>query len=244
MLGAVIHIELLKHKRTIMPWFIIFGGLLPAVTSFLIITSERYKAGWEVLAQTFFNNMNLTALLLTTVFSGTVFIGEYRENVVSTLFVYPIPRLKFFIGKLVVLLLMLAALYAVHFVSMLALGFMYVKSFPSAEMLMRISTVSLLAVVVNFTLIPLTVLISSTIKLVAASVITGMGYAIVYMLFINSKISSLVPPCIPVEAAAAYLSGSVISSKEITGMIISLLITFTIPLFISVLQYCKSDVYY
>jgi hypothetical protein len=76
MFPGLIYAELIKYKRTIIPWLIGTGGLLVATTALLLVTTENPQVTWEVLAGKSLNFMNLLSLLLVAVFTGYVFVTE------------------------------------------------------------------------------------------------------------------------------------------------------------------------
>jgi hypothetical protein len=234
--------ELLKYKRTFIPWMIIIGGGLAAVTSFLQVSTDYSKVTWELLAQSGFFCLNLLALLLTSIFAGIVFIGEYHEGMSGILFTYPIPRIKLYITKYVVTFLMVISLYAVFFISTVVIGLISIGSFPSSEFMVKLIKLTALIIAVNFVLLPLTALISMVIKAIGTYILVGMGYFLVYASFNSSDFSAFVPPCLSSKLAINYLAAECIKKSDYPGIIAVSLITFFCAFIIGAFYYSKCDV--
>lgn len=240
---SFVYTELLKYKRTIIPWIIGIGGLLAATTSLLLVSTEDSQVSYEVLAGRGLNLINILALILVAVFSGYVFVTEYYESTISILFTYPVSRFKLYIVKYFVILLMVISLYLAFFLSTIIFGFINIRKLPSMDFALNFMKLIFVVSCTNFVLVPVTTLVSIIIKEIGTYIIVGMSYCIAYICFINSEYSLFIPVCIPDKLVANYFIPERISKADFKGIVIVSVITFLSTFFIGAVCYSKSDIY-
>jgi hypothetical protein len=219
------------------------GGFLTAGTALLFVSTENSQVSWNALATTSLNCMNLLALLLVAVFTGYVFIGEYHENTASILFTYPVSKLKIYVVKYFVVLLLVIILYMIFFLSTMFFGFTNMGSFPTMGFLLKFIKLTFLMSVVNFVLVPITALISMIIKGIGTYILVGMGHFLVYISFINSDYSLYIPTCLPAKLVSNFFISEYISKADFRGIIVVCSVTFLSTFFVGAVYYAKSDVY-
>lgn len=242
MISSLINTELIKYKRTIIPWMILIGGLLTSGTAMLLVSTENPQVDWDTFAVRGLNCMNLLALLLVAVFTGFVFVGEYHENIDKILFTYPVSRLKFFISKFFVVFLLDISLYLVFFIFTMLFGLTYIGYFPALKFCLKLIEITLILAVIHFVLVPVTVLVSILIKGVGTYLFMGMGYFMLYISFINSDYSSFIPVCIPDKLVANYFISEIISRSDIIGIVAVCTITFLSTFILGAVYYSRQDV--
>lgn len=235
--------EIIKYRRTIIPWLVGAGGILASGIAFLQKITNASQVHWEPLAQTGLNMINLMALLLAAVFSGHVFTAEYHENMASIVFTYPVSRFKIYLAKHLVILLLVVSLYLAFFLSIVVFGFTSVGELPSASFLLKLLKVVLLLSGANYVLVPVTALISLAVKGVGTYILAGMGYFMVYVGFINSDYSLWIPPCIPDRLAANYFMVEVMTKPDFTTILSVSAAVFFSAFFIGAVYYSRSGVY-
>lgn len=243
MFTALVYTELIKYKRTILPWMIGIGGFMTAGTALLFVSNENSQVSWNALATTSLNCMNILALLLVAVFTGYVFIGEYHENTASILFTYPVSKSKIYVVKYFVVLLLVISLYLIFFLSTILFGFIDIGAFPSLGFFLKFIKLTFLMSIMNFVLVPVTALISMIIKGIGTYILVGMSYFLVYISFINSDYSLFIPTCIPAKLVSNYFISEYISKADFRGIVIVCAVTFLSTFFIGAVYYSKSDVY-
>lgn len=237
--------ELIKYKRSIVPWMMLGGGIVPPIVAILMLLGDKDRGKWSTIALYSFNNMNLLALLLLPVLTGLIFAGEYQENTISVMFTYPIRRLYFYVEKLITVMLSALSVYTIFFVSTVICGAIYTTNLPKPEFLVEFIKLGFIDSCINFALVPLTAMICLMAKSVLASVITGMSYIVIYTVFMASKLAHNIPVCIPEEITRQQygLRQKEFSGGEIGSMIIITLTVFVIGLLICGVYYSKADVY-
>jgi bacitracin transport system permease protein len=241
MFPELIQIEIKKYKRTFIPWMILVGGVLPVFTAFMMMSNGIYVKSWSSFAAMGLNYVNLLALLLVAVFSGYVFVTEYHENIIGILFTYPISRLKLYVAKYIVILLMVCMLYLVFFISSIMMGFLYTGSFPQTDFLLKFVKIVFLMTIANYMLSPVTVIISIVITGIGTYILAGIGYFIVYISFINSDLGIYIPPCIPDKLVGNYMVTEYISKADFITIIIISTVTFFSTFFIGAVCYYRDE---
>jgi bacitracin transport system permease protein len=243
MFTALVHTELIKYKRTVLPWMIGIGGFLTAGTALLFVSTENSQVNWNILAVVSLNCINILALLLTSVFTGYVFICEYHQNTAGILFTYPLSKFRIYLIKYFVILILVTSLYLIFFLSVMLFGFLGIGNFPPVDFLLKFLKIILIMSVMNFVLVPVTALISIIIKGIGTYIFVGMGYFLVYISLINSDYSLFIPTCIPAKLVSNYYISEYISKSDFCGIIIISAVTFLSAFFIGAVYYSKSDVY-
>ncbi len=243
MFWSVLYTELRKYKRSFIPLMAVIAGFLTASTAILIAAAPSSKLSWDVIAVTGLNCLNPLSLLLVAVFSGYAFAYEYADGSISTLFTYPIPRLFIYMAKLVIILILTIFLYFAFFLSSMFLGVLNIGKLPDLELFAKFFKVTAIVCCVNFILVPVTVLITNLIKAAGTYILTGIGYFIVYIIFINTKYSLFLPTCIPDKLVSTFLIVASIDRAEFKQIIIVCSVIFVSAFIAGAVQYSKSDVY-
>ena len=241
MLTTLLYTELFKYKRTILPWMIVIGGFLTAGTAYLFVSTENSEVSWNILAYTSLSCINILGLLLVAVFTGYVFVGEYKENTASTLFTYPVSKSNIYIVKYFTVFLLVISLFLILFLSTILFGVLNIKSLPSVEFLLKFLKLTIIMSIMNFVLVPVTALINMVIKGIGTYIFAGMGYFLVYISFINSNYSFFIPTCIPTKLLSNYFISEYISKSDFIGIVIVSVVTFSLASLIGAIYYSKSD---
>ncbi len=241
MFKSLIYTELIKYKRTAVIWMIAAGGFLTSVTAFLLVSSTSKKSDWETYAATGFNCINLLALLMVSVFTGYVIIGEYHGGTISTIFTYPISRLKVLLIKYLIILFFVTAFYLVFIVSALFFGVIHFRELPTGDLIIKLIRFSLVMSGINFVLAPVTAVIGLLGKGAASYLFAGMGYFVIYISFINSDYSYLIPACSPNKLVENYLVSEFLTKNDINTIAAVMAATFLTALVTSGVYYIKSD---
>ena len=241
MLLSLIYTELIKYKRTAVIWMILIGGFLTAGTAYLMVSSNNSEANWQIYSAAAFNCVNTLALLLSAVFTGYVVMGEYHGSTISTIFSYPVSKLKLLLIKFFIILLMVIALYMVFLISTLLFGILNIGEIPSTEFLIKLIKLSLLMAVVNYVLAPVTAIISLLIKGTATYLFVGMGYFITYVSFINSEYSYLIPTNIPNKLIEHYFVSNFLSKTDFAYLSAVSAVFFFLAVISASVYYLKSD---
>jgi bacitracin transport system permease protein len=235
------YIELLKYRKSILPWMIVLGGFFPAVVAATMVLNTNPSAEWDTLIITSLNYMNLLAMLLLAVITGYIYTEEYQAKTISILFTYPVSRFRLYLNKFTVLLFITFLIYLILYLSTLGLGLMFLKNAPAAGLLREFIKPGILMVLIYISLIPLTSLISLLGKGTGASAAAGICYLIINFTFNTSNWNVFLPVCIPYTVVMKYFNNS-FGLHDIRNMAVTCIITFVSAFIISALYYNKSDV--
>lgn len=242
MILNLIYVELLKYRRTVIPWMILVGASLASGTSLLLVASENAQVDWGSFSVSSLNCINLLALLLVAVFTGLVFVGEYHENRDVVLFTYPVSRIKVFVSKLAVVYIMDISLFLLFFIFAMLFGLAYIGSFPVFETGLKLFEMTMVLTAVHFVLVPVTVLISILVKGTGTYIFAGMCYFMLFISLIKSDFSTFIPVCIPDKLVTNYFISTILSSSDLTGIILVCVITLLTAFSIGAACYCRQDV--
>lgn len=222
----LVYAEIVKYKRTIIPWIITLGGGFAAFIALLLVLTGGLQKSWEVFIVRGLNLINILALLLVAVISGYVFLQEYHEGIVSTIFTYPISRLKIYLAKFFIILLMVISLFLSFFILTILFGVIFIGEIPSLDFLFKFIRFIFISSGVSFVLSPVTVFISLMFRGIGTYILVGMSYFLVYMGFLNSDYSLKIPPCIPDRLVANYYISEFMSKADLNSVLVVLSITF------------------
>ncbi len=233
--------ETVKYKRTMIPWLVVCGGFFVSFVAFMMVVSDS-QINWEVLIARELSLANNLALLFTAVFSGYVFTNEFHNHLSGTIFTYPVSRLKLYLAKNLVVLLMVVCYYLAFLVLTIFLGVIKMDGLPSTGILLKFIKFIFILSGANFVLVPVTAFISNIVKSPGTYVLTGMSYFLVYVSFFGSDYSLYVPPCIPDSLTFNYFVSEYMSKTDINGMIIVSSMTFLFSFIIDAFCYSRRDV--
>jgi bacitracin transport system permease protein len=222
MLYGVLVSEALKYKRTLIPWLVLVGGFFPVLVASLFLLTGGSSVTWEALAGTSFNFMNMLALLLVAVIAGHAFVTEYNESRINKLFAYPVPRIVFYLVKLLVVLLAVLGMYLVFLAFAAVSGWLMTGGgLPEPGFAADMPRLLLLTAAANFSLAPLTAVLCMMLKNDGAYILAGIGYFIFFMSFAGSEYGQYILPCIPDKLLQDYLTTGQLMSAN-TGSLLAI----------------------
>ena len=242
MIFTLVHMELKKCKRTIIPWTITAGGLLPSGVGIFVSLTDYQKVSWDIYAMKGLNYMNILALLLVAVFTGFVFAGENTNHIDNILFTYPVARIKFFVSKFIVILLFTFSLYLAFFLFTLLFGISGIGSLPGRTTILKLLEISVISTAVQFVPVPLTMITIIFVKGAATYLFAGMAYFVLYISFFSTEFNTYIPVCLPDKLAAEYFGHGVFNSSDTTITAAICIIVFLAAFIIGAGIYTKQDV--
>ncbi|TCO76880.1 ABC transporter permease [Marinisporobacter balticus] len=200
----VLYTEILKLKRAKILWLLPIGGILPSVLILLIIMGNSKTSGvhwnWEL---AFENNILFMSLIMAvalfSLISGYVFSREYTENMVNTLYTYPVDKSKFVFAKLMVILIIIFATLAINFGFMLAGGMFVIQESLNFHLLMEEIKKQLWIGSMFFVLSPVSAVLGVIGKNVIPPIVLGISAVITNVIVCNSKYIDVFPWCIPTD---------------------------------------------
>ncbi len=199
-LTTVINAEFLKLRKCKVLWCIPLCAFLPDILTFSIyafnkkypiITWQYYFTMAEMLI-----NM-LMGVALFSIVAGFIFSREYQENTVNSMFTYPIGRMRFFIGKLIVMLILISITLISSFIVLLLLG-LTIKHEPlTLSSLLYYSKTYVFMVIMHFALIPIVAFLGIHNKSIIPPIILGVSAITLNLIVMNTPFNTLFPWSIP-----------------------------------------------
>lgn len=166
-MGRILYAEARKFKRSPILWAVAAVILFPVVVSLLMAMGLEAN-GRKVSLFIFFTNhfVFLHILMgapLFALIAGYVFSREHQERTINNLLTYPYPRWQWYVGKLLILVPIVALVLGVQFLLQWGAGALFAGEFvpeesfmdtPGEEMLVRMIKASLLGILFHILLIP------------------------------------------------------------------------------------------
>ncbi|GAA3413100.1 ABC transporter permease [Paenibacillus hodogayensis] len=176
----VFYAELLKLKRTRLLWLTIFGGSLPAI---LAIFGQSKNMNWNELLinNSLFLNIMIAPMLLSLL-AGFVVVREFGDNTINQLFVYPHHRVKILIGKMIVILLLSTAIFALNYVLIWAAGSVMSDQVIPEELFWRFTRAHVWMLALQALLIPATMTVGIMGKSFIPPVVLGIVAILINMM--------------------------------------------------------------
>ena len=242
MLVSVAYTEVLKYRKTLVPWLAVAGGLFPPFVAALFLLTANSPFSWEMLTETSLRFMNMLALLLIAVFAGHAFVSEYRDSRVNRLFTYPVPRFMLYAVKLIVAFLPVLGMYCVFAAATLASGWIFAGGPPDSGITASYLLLVLLVAASGLAVVPVTAFMSMMVKNDGSYILAGIGYFIIYMSFADSDISRLVPPCIPDRLLMDYMKTGHVFSTKTGEMLLACAAIFLLAFCLGAVCYAKREI--
>lgn len=237
----VVNTEFLKLRKSKILWCIPISILIPA-----IITISKYVLNGKCIDDWndyFLNNIIFLNMLVIIGFlgilAGFIYSREYIEHTISNMFTYPISRVQFFIGKLIVMLIFIAITLISEFILLVGIGLILKHAPLSMSVLIYHARVYMLMILMHFSLVTIVAFLSiykkSMVPVVAFLVIVLFTNILIF----NSELSMFFPWSIPAllsphEDITVYINTPL--------CILNLSIIFVLGLVLSI-KSIKSDVY-
>lgn len=235
----IIYAEILKMKRSALPWFIVVISILNvAITYFQ--TRANNPITWKSLIQASVSNLNSSLVeILFAMIVGFVISREYKQKTIYQWFAYPFSRVQLLAGKLIVVLLMLIATILLSTVLICILGEIILPDALAFSDLIDSLALHGLTMIMQFLLFPFIALISiisrSYIPAIAIGLVTSLSKGIMNLTVLGSYYPWAVPHMVLLHYYGVNLG-------DLTQGTITLSLFFIITLWLSFHYYCKSEI--
>lgn len=205
-------------------------AFLPMLMFFGYIVDQR-DIKWSSYVQTTEMAMHLLlSIVLFSVITAYIFTREYSDKTAGILYAYPISRFSIFIGKLIVVYLIILFVYAVHFLLTIGGASIVRQELPSPDFFVAHLKVHVISALLQFMLIPLIIFIANLSKAVLIPIVYSSLGAVSNIIFMQSdyyKYSPFMLPGMPVmqvmgetvDIQVMLIIGSIIFLLGISGNI-------------------------
>lgn len=238
----IISTELLKLKNCKILWAIPVSFLIPNFLVFLIYAyNPRYPiVVWE---DYFLQPVMLINLLigigLFALLTGFIFSREYQEHMINSLFTYPISRFNFFIGKLIVMLLIITVMLLSSFALSILSGIILKHEPLTAAVVLKYFKAYMLMVIMHFVLVPIAAQLSISKRNIIPPIILGICAMVLNLIILNTPFNTIFPWTIP-TVLSPHEGGRTFTNYTL-GIFV-LFVTFVIGIILS-LNSLKRDVH-
>ncbi|TGE38912.1 ABC transporter permease [Desulfosporosinus fructosivorans] len=241
-LYKIITTELQKLKNCKILWAIPTIFVIPNFLVFLIYAiNPKYPiVVWQ---DYFLTPVMLINLLVGIGFfallTGFIFSREYQEHMINNLFTYPISRSNFFVGKLIVMLIIIAVTLLASFVLSILSGFILKHEPLTTIVVFEYLKVYLLMIIMHFALVPIVAQLSISKRNIIPPIILGICAMVLNLIILNTPFNTIFPWTIP-AIFSPHEGGRSFTNYPLG--IFTLLATFVIGIVLS-LNSLKRDVH-
>jgi bacitracin transport system permease protein len=197
----ILYSELLKLKKSYFLLIILAGGLaLPLLlfSGWLVqgqtVAWERYTSNSEIMM------FIMLCPILFSLVSAYVFSREFTDKTANILYSYPVHKIEIFIGKLLVIFMVIAIIYIIHFAALFGGGLLLKHEPLTKEILLAHGKVHLYSMIFHFALIPIGVFIASLCRNIILPIVCGTLVSLTNMFLLSGnkfKYSPFMMPFMP-----------------------------------------------
>lgn len=241
-LPAVISTEFIKLKKCKILWCIPFCVILPDALVFSMYAfNKKYPVvDWNDYVSIAASVFNLfMAVGFFTLIAGFIFSREYQENTINTMFTYPISRVQFFAGKLIVMLILISITTMTSFILLMTSGIIIKHEPLTANMLLTYGKSYVLMIIMHFALVPIMAFLSIYNKNMIPSLILGISAVCVNIIILNTPFNTVFPWTVP-SVLSPHIDGRTYTNYLFGE--INLIVIFVLGIILSV-KSIKNDVH-
>lgn len=186
--------EVVKLRRSGVPWFLLAAGLLPA------ITNEFYPNdfSWDRFCLSALLFVNLAGFIVLTPLAGYSVCREYESGTWSALLGSPTPRWKLLLAKYLVFVPQVLATVLLCLAASVSGGILLSGTLPpGGGFLARQLSLSLALSCLHLCMAPAAMLAGILGRRTVGPVLVGLSFLVLYRTFLFTAAGSFVPSCIP-----------------------------------------------
>ncbi|MFS8513153.1 MAG: ABC transporter permease [Planifilum fulgidum] len=257
-MGRILSAEARKFKRSSILWVIAAVVLFPVVVS-LVMAMGMEANGHKAPLYIFFSNHFLFVHLLMgaplfTLIAGYVFSREHQERTINNLLTYPYSRWRWYAGKLLIVVPILALMLGVQFLLQWGVGALYTGEWipeesyldtPGDELFVQVIKAVLLGILFQILLIPAGAAAGILGKNAYAPIILGVCVAgingVILVAGIPMKYAAFNPWFIPVLHSG--MMAETPPDDVFLRAYVSLAVVCIVSLTVGLLRFVKADVH-
>lgn len=238
----IIYCEFLKFKRS--KFLLIIICTFSIFSSICLSTQIRENNSfiWEnYLGNTFILNNMFLFISIFTLITAYTFIEEYKNKTLYNLFTYPMSRIKIFMAKLIVILLIIVGSELISYLICILLGLIFIDSPLTLNTFTMYLKSLFLSTISNFCLIPIIATLCILSKNIIIPIIFGLSVCILNPITLTFKYNIFFPFSIPLLVS----NYNIINLKfhiSFTYIIVVLTITFLLGLILSITMFTNQDI--
>lgn len=237
----ILYSEMLKLKKSYFLLIILAGGLALPLLLFL---------GWLVQGQTVVWNgytanseimmFIMLCPILFSLVSAYVFSREFTDKTANILYSYPAHKIKIFQGKLLVIFMVIAIIYIIHFVALFGTGLILNHEPLTKEILLAHGKIHLYSMIFHFALIPISIFIASLCRNIILPIICATLVTLTNMFLLSGNKFKYSPFMMPFMPLANYTDK--LKYFVTTQTIFMAVVVFMVGFITCSLYYLKTDI--
>jgi ABC-type transport system involved in multi-copper enzyme maturation permease subunit len=186
--------EVVKLRRSGVPWFLLAAGLIPAITN----TFYPNDFSWDRCLLSALLFMNLSGFIVLTPLAGYSVCREYESRTWSALLACPAPRWKLLLAKYLVFVPQVLATVLLCLAASVLGGILMSGTLPpGGGFLARQLSLALSLSCLHLCMAPAAMLAGFLGRRTVGPVLVGLAYLILYRTFLFTSAGTFVPSCIP-----------------------------------------------
>lgn len=168
----LMYAEMLKLKKSKTIVGILISCMFFPVFWFLITPFNNQKQTWVIYTSNSEDIMfMIIGVIVFILLSSYIFLREYSDNTINSLFTYPVSKISILISKILTIYIIIAVIYFLHFTLVFASGLIVVREPLTKEILLRHFSVYLTSMIFQFSVIPMIVFLVNLFKNTTVSAI-------------------------------------------------------------------------
>ncbi len=246
----MIYCEFLKMKRLkIFPTMLGVCAIFPLM--FLFTENKGAVINWNKYMFREQMGSSFTFILVFIIVAATLVSKEFTDNTARELYSYPTTRIKIFVSKIIVTIIIIAVVYMFKFCIIIVLGLIVPHENLTTNIIFTYLKVNFYIIIFQSALVPITVFIASVSRNLIAPIIYGVSLWMLDIVAFNlsEKVVQTMPSCLvmlPIMPlldkynSTAPITASMVTIPQIS--ILSAVVTFIVGIALCTLYYKKADI--
>lgn len=246
----MIYCELLKMKRA--KFFSTLCGICFIFPLMFLFTENKGAViNWNRYMFREQMSSSFTFILVFVIVAVSLIYTEFTNNTAINLYSYPTTRIKITISKIIMTIIIIAAVYILKFCITIVFGLSVQHEKLTTDLIFTYSKVNLYIILFQSALVPVTVFIASLSRNLVGPIIYGISlWGLNLLAFnLNEKIAQITPSCLVMVPIWPLLDKYNSTSPVTPSMVIvpqisilSAVVTFAIGMILCIVYYKKTDI--
>lgn len=223
--------EFLKLKRTNLYFGLIATSVFISIISAILALQDEFSIA-SMLSQSVILINYIIGISVFSIFTGLVISKEYEQETIPYLFTSPYKRIEFLFAKMILILCLISFTVILTFILSLVIGVIFTNELFNLNEILPYVKVYVLTIFMQFSLLPLVILLTMVWKNYIVSIALGLVTAFSIGIISATPIGAFYPWSAPLFITYDLLD--IIDTymiKHITGLVALFVITLLASLF-------------
>ena len=237
----ILYSEILKLKKSYFLLIILAGGLAVPLLLFFgwllqgqTVAWDRYAANSEIMM------FIMLCPILFSLVSAYVFSREFTDKTANILYSYPVHKIEIFLGKLLVIFMVITVIYIIHFAALFGGGLILNHEPLTRKILLAHGKIHLYSMIFQFALIPIGIFIASLCRNIMLPIICGTLVTLTNMFLLSGNKFKYSPFMMPFMPLANYTDK--LKYFVTTQTIFMAVVVFVVGFIACSIYYLKTDI--